>query len=232
MNVEAAVRALRAQADPSRKPGMARVAIRVDRALGVSVPNIRRIARLAGTDHRLAVALWSTEIHEARILATFVEDPGAISWAQMDRWARQIESWDVGDAAAGLFAATPLRDRAIAEWSGRTEPFVRRCAFAMIARAAVHEKAAPDAMFIAWFPLIEAGATDDRNEVKKAVSWALRQIGKRNAALHADALAHAEHLLDVALASGSKSERWIARDVLRELRHADRGSPARPLKTR
>jgi 3-methyladenine DNA glycosylase AlkD len=197
---------------------MARVGIRVDRALGVSVANIRRIAKLAGTDHRLALALWSTEIHEARILATLIENPATIRWMQMDRWAQQIDSWDLGDAAADLFAAASLRDRAIAEWASRTEPFVKRCAFAMIARVAVHDKRAPDAMFVAWFPLIEAGATDERGEVKKAVSWALRQIGKRNSKLHVGAIAHAEHLLSEALASGSKSERWIARDVLRELR--------------
>jgi 3-methyladenine DNA glycosylase AlkD len=227
MNLQSAVSHLRAAADPSRKPGMARVGIRIDRALGVSVPNIRRIAKLAGTDHLLARALWSTQIHEARVLATLVEDAASIPWAQMGRWAKQVDSWDLGDAAADLFAATPFRDRAITEWSSRTEPFVKRCAFAMIARVAVHEKGAPDAMFIAWFPLIEAGATDERGEVKKAVSWALRQIGKRNGKLHVAAIAHAEHLLNEALASGSKSERWIARDVLRELRHRT-GRPGSP----
>jgi 3-methyladenine DNA glycosylase AlkD len=218
MHVEDAVAMLRSAADPTRKPGMARVGITVNRALGVSVPNIRRIAKLAGTDHLLARALWSTEIHEARILATLVEDPEAISWTQMAAWAGQVDSWDVGDAAAELFAATPFRDRAIQEWSHGRKPFMRRCAFAMIARVALHEKRAPDRMFLAWFPLIEAAATDERNEVKKAVSWALRQIGKRNVSLHTAALSFAERLLQRASTSGSKSERWIARDALRELR--------------
>jgi len=218
MNVDDAVAALRTAADASRKRGMARVGINVDRALGVSVPDIRRIAKRAGTDHRLALSLWSTEIHEARFLATLLEDPAAISWTQMNRWARQIDSWDVGDAAADLFASTPFLDRAVAGWSRRPEPYVKRCAFAMIARVAVRETAEPDERFLAWFPLIERAAEGDPNEVKKAVSWALRQIGKRNAAPHRAAISLAECLLERGVASRSSAQRWIARDVLRELR--------------
>ena len=216
-----ALEALRAVADPSRKPGMARVGIAVDHALGVSVPNIRAIAKRSGTDHHLALALWASGVHEARILATLVADPARITARQMERWVGQIDSWDVGDAAADLFATTHTRDLLIHTWAGRSEPFVKRCAFAMIARAAVSDKDAPDATFVAWFPLIRRASADDRNEVKKGVSWALRQIGKRNAVLYAAAILEAEAMLDQALRTGSRGSRWVARDVLRELRLED-----------
>lgn len=218
MNVEEAVAALRAAADPSRRPGMARVGIDVSRALGVSVPHIRRIARRAGTDDPLAAALWDTAIHEARMLATLVADPAEIPRARVEAWILDVTSWDLGDFSADLFVRTPYRDALIETWATREEPFVKRCAFAMIARQAVSDRTADDAAFIAYLPLIATAAVDDRNDVKKGVSWALRQIGKRDRTLHAAALAHAERILDDALASGSRGARWVARDVLRELR--------------
>ena len=217
MNVDETVAELRAVADPSRLPGMAHVGIRVDHALGVSVPHIRRIAKRAGTDHALALGLWQTGIHEARMLATLVADPAALTDAQMEAWAGDLDSWDVGDFSADLFAATPRRDRKIRAWARREAPYVKRCAFAMIARRAVSDKAASDASFAGLFPLIRRAANDDRNEVKKAVSWALRQIGKRNRALNTAATAEAERLLEEALRTGSRGARWVARDVLREL---------------
>lgn len=218
MNVEEAVAALRAAADPSRRPGMARVGIDVSRALGVSVPHIRRIARRAGTDDPLAAALWDTAIHEARMLATLVADPAEIPRARVEAWILDVTSWDLGDFSADLFVRTRYRDALIETWATREEPFVKRCAFAMIARQAVSDRTADDAAFIAYLPLIATAAVDDRNDVKKGVSWALRQIGKRDRTLHAAALAHAERILDDALASGSRGARWVARDVLRELR--------------
>jgi 3-methyladenine DNA glycosylase AlkD len=218
VTLDEALRALRAAADPARKPGMARVAIRVDRALGVPVPAIRRIARLAGTDHALARRLWATGVHEARFLATLVADPQAITAAEMDAWARDLDSWDVGDAAAGLFAATPFRDERIAAWSVDDAPYVKRAAFATIARRAVADRAATDAELRRYLPTIRRGARDARNEVRKGVSWALRQIGKRNAALHAAAIAEAERILADAERTGSRGARWVARDALRELR--------------
>jgi 3-methyladenine DNA glycosylase AlkD len=228
MNLDEALAALHEAADPARLPGMARVGIRVDDALGVSIPSIRAIAKQAGRDQRLAQALWRTRIHEARILATHVADPDAISDRVTERWVRDLDSWDLGDAAADLFAATPARDTKIRAWAQRDEPFVKRCAFAMIARMAVSDRAATDEAFLAWFPLIERGAQDDRNEVKKAVSWALRQIGKRDPVLRRAAITEAERILDAALASGSRGARWVARDVLRELRRADHvARPAR-----
>ena len=217
MNAAEVVAELRSVADPSRLPGMARVGINVDRALGVSVPHVRRIAKRAGTDPRLAKDLWETEIHEARMVAGLVADPETLSLATMRVWAGDIDSWDLGDLLADTFAASPHAERLIEQWSRAKHGFTKRCAFAMIARLAVHARDRPDDDFLAWFPPIRAGATDERNEVKKAVSWALRQIGKRDPVLYRATIAEAERMLREAAATGSRSARWIARDVLREL---------------
>jgi 3-methyladenine DNA glycosylase AlkD len=194
---------------------MARVGINVERALGVSVPNIRRIAGGCGVDHALALELWETELHEARILAVLVADPAAMTPSERDRWVAGLDSWDVCDFAADLFGQMPQAERTIKAWARRPEPYVKRCAFSMIARAAVREKTWGDARFERFFPLIRQASTDERNEVRKAVNWALRQIGKRNRALHARAIDEAEEILAI----GTRSARWIARDALRELRH-------------
>ena len=223
MTLDEALDALRQAADPARKAGMSTVGIAVDRALGVSVPKLRTIAKRAGTDHALATDLWATGIHEARFLATLVADPAAITRRTMDRWAADIDSWDVGDAAADLFASTPHRDAAIRSWARADEPYVKRAAFAMIARRAVSDHDANDAAFTRSFTLIRRAAHDDRNEVKKGVSWALRQIGTRNTALNAAAIAQAERILAEAndgiraRRAGARGARWVARDVLREL---------------
>jgi 3-methyladenine DNA glycosylase AlkD len=214
MDVDEAVEELRRRADPARKPFMGRVGIDVTHALGVSVPNVRAIAKRAGTDHRLAQALWRTGIHEARMLATLVADPGALTEAQLERWVRDLSSWDVCDAAADLFIASDVGRGKIRAWSGRPEGYVKRCAFSMIARRAVSAKTAPDREFLGYLVMIRRGSTDPRNEVKKGVSWALRQIGKRNRSLHAAAIEEAELLLELA----SPPARWVARDALRELR--------------
>ena len=217
MEVDEAIEELRRLADPARKPGMARVGIDVTHALGVSVPNIRAIAKRAGTDHRLARALWRTGIHEARMLATLVADPDALTEAQLDRWARDLSSWDLCDSAADLFIASDLGRRRIRSWARRPEGYVKRCAFSMVARRAVSATTAPDREFLGYLPVIRRGSIDPRNEVKKGVSWALRQIGKRNRALHAAAIGEAERLLEL----GSAPARWVARDALRELRSTD-----------
>lgn len=213
MDVQAVIGQLRERADPSRKPGMARVGIDVSRALGVSMPNIRAIAKACGVDHTLALGLWKTGIHEARILATLVADPEALTEVQRERWALDITSWDLCDSAADLFGRAPSQADVIRAWARRPEAFVKRCAFSMIARRSVWAKQAPDREFLGYLPLIRRAATDDRNEVKKGVSWALRQIGKRNRALHAAAVEEAERILELE----ARSARWIARDVLREL---------------
>jgi 3-methyladenine DNA glycosylase AlkD len=214
MTIEEVVAALQAASDPSRLPGMARVGISTDDSLGVSVPEIRRIARLAGPDHALAQQLWATGIHEARMVAALVADPAAFDTRAMTAWAGELDSWDVTDMLADTFAASPLADRMIRTWSHARHGFTKRCAFAMIARLAVSRKDAPDDLFAGFLPLIRAAATDERNEVKKAVNWALRQIGKRDRALRRAALDEAEALL----ALGDRTARWIARDAIRELR--------------
>lgn len=213
-----AVGALRAAADASRRPGMARVGIRVEHALGVRVPSIRAIAKRAGMDHDLAIALWSTRIHEARILATLVADPARMTDELMDAWVVDIDSWDVGDFAADLFTRARGRERAIRAWARREEPFVKRCAFAMIARRTVRDRTGSDAAFTRYFATTRSGARDARNEVKKGVSWALRQIGKRDATLYRATLNEASAMLEESERTGSRPMRWVARDVLRELR--------------
>ena len=213
MSASTVIAQLRAKADPARMPGMARVGIDVSHALGVGVPDIRAVAKRCGTDHALARALWHTGIHEARILATLVADPEATSEEDMESWAADLSSWDVCDFAADLFCRTTAGIAKVRPWTRRSEGYVKRCAFSMIARRAVRAKNAPDREFLGYLPVIRRGATDPRNEVKKGVSWALRQIGKRNRALHAAAVEEAERILELE----APSARWIARDVLREL---------------
>jgi 3-methyladenine DNA glycosylase AlkD len=213
MDVHAAMAELRDRADPSRKPGMARVGIDVSHSLGVSMPNLRAVAKTCGVEHTLALELWETGIHEARILATLVADPETLTDVQRERWVLDITSWDLCDSAADLFGRTPAHADAIKSWARRPEPFVKRCAFSMMARRAVWAKQAPDREFIGYLPLIRRASADPRNEVKKGVSWALRQIGKRNRSLHAAAVDEAERISLL----GTPPARWIARDVLREL---------------
>jgi 3-methyladenine DNA glycosylase AlkD len=213
MSAATMIARLRAEADPARIPGMARVGIDVSHALGVAVPRIRAVAKSCGTDHDLARDLWRSGILEARILATLVADPEATSDVDMESWVADLSSWDVCDFAADLFGRTTAGVAKIPAWTRRPEGYVKRCAFSMMARRAVSAKDAPDREFLGYFPLIRSGATDSRNEVKKGVSWALRQIGKRNRALHAAAVEEAERILGLA----TPPARWIARDALREL---------------
>jgi 3-methyladenine DNA glycosylase AlkD len=196
---------------------MARVGIDVRRALGVSVPDIRAVAKRSGTDHRLALELWDSGIHEARILATLVADPPAFTAREIESWGRDLASWDVCDFAADAFGRWSGHARLIRSWARRPEGYVKRCAFSTIARRAVWAKDAPDREFLGYLTMIRRAATDERNEVKKGVSWALRQIGKRNAALHAAAVDEARTMLEI----DARPARWIARDALRELERAD-----------
>ena len=206
---------LEAHANPANVAGMARYGIATGHALGVPIPVLRAMAKRAGKDHRLAGELWASGIHEARILATMVEDPARVSPAQMDRWARGFDSWDVCDQACqNLFRYTPFACDQAARWAGAKPEFVRRAGFALMAGLAAGRNQLPDAEFDAFLKLIAQAATDDRNMVKKAVNWALRQIGKRNPRLMKMAIATAERIdrLD------SRAARWIAKDALRELR--------------
>ena len=205
---------LESLADPQAVQGMARYGINPDRAFGVSIPNLRKIARNAGKDHELAGELWSSGIHEARILASMVEDPGKVTEELMDRWAADFNSWDLCDQCCNnLFRKTPFAHSKALEWSSREEEYVKRAGFALMASLAVHDKDAGDDEFLKFLPVIETASTDQRNYVKKAVNWALRQIGKRNRGLNGPAVALADKLKH----SDSKAARWIGSDAFREL---------------
>ena len=206
---------LQAHADPANRAGMARYGIAAEKAYGVKVPVLRKIAKAHRRQHELALALWETGIHEARLLATMIADPQQITEAQIDAWVEDFNSWDIVDQfCTNLLRHTPYAYPKVFAWCAREEEFVRRAAFSQIAVLAVHDKKAPDAQMEQFFPLIVAAATDERNFVKKSVNWALRQIGKRNPALNAKAITVAEQILELDAASA----RWIAGDALRELR--------------
>jgi len=218
---------LAAKASEESRAGMARYGINVASAFGVSVYELRRMAKVLGTDHELALALWDTGNHEARTLASMVDDPAAVTEAQMERWAAAFDSWDVCDqVTSNLFDKTPFAYDKVREWSAAKDEWVKRAAFATAAALAVQDKAAPDERFFAILALVQREAGDGRNFVKKAVNWALRNIGKRNLVLHAAAIDTAESILAAAEAlaaadrrdPAARSARWVARDALRELR--------------
>jgi len=206
---------LRSQANPANVAGMARYGINTNGTLGVPVTVLRGLAREIGKDHDLALQLWASGIHEARILATLVDELARVTPGQMNRWARDFDSWDVCDQACqNLFRYSPNAFAKAAEWSHARGEFVRRAGFSLMAGLAVKAKTAPDAAFEAFLPLIAGAAGDSRNMVKKAANWALRGIGKRNPRLRKLAIAAAEEIH----AQGTPSARWIASDALRELR--------------
>ena len=194
---------------------MARFGIVGKNRLGLSVPAMRAIARTLGRDHTLALALWETGIPDARIVASMVADPKLLTSRQMDSWVKGFASWDVCDQTClNAFSKSPLAWRKVAVWAQRKDEFVRRAAFALLATLAVHDKQAPDQDFITALALVEDSSGDDRNFVKKAVNWALRNIGKRNPALRSAAIESALRIQQ----QGGRSGRWIAADALRELR--------------
>lgn len=205
---------LKAKARPDQLGGMARYGITVERRLGVSVPELRKLAREIGRDHRLALGLWRTGVADARILASMVDDPAKLTEAQMEEWVKAFDSWDVCDQVCdNLFEKAPFVWKKITDWSAREEEFVKRACFALIACLAWHDKKAEDTRFMELFPLIVRGATDERNFVKKGVNWALRNIGKRNPRLNREAIAVAREIQRL----DSKAARWIASDAIREL---------------
>lgn len=193
--------------------GMGRFGIATETALGISNPDLRKIARLVKRDHARALDLWQTGIREARMLAIYTADPAALTIAEARGWADDFASWEIVDTAADLFTETAFWQDLIAGFAADDREFARRTAFAMIAGAAVHQKAEPDETFTGYLPLIEAHSADQRNFVKKAVNWALRNIGKRNRACHGPALMLAEKLA----ASTDKTARWIGKDAAKEL---------------
>lgn len=213
-NVAAILAELKSLGSEVNRAGMARFGINAEHAYGVSMAAMRPLVRRLKRNHALALALWKTGVHEARILAALIDEPAKVTPAQMDRWTANFDSWDLCDQACmKLFARTPFVAEKVEAWAKDEREFVRRAAFALIAGYTVHAKKAPDAEFLAFLPLIERHAPDPRNFVKKAVNWALRQIGKRNLALHAPALALADKLA----ASADRTARWIGKDAVKEL---------------
>jgi 3-methyladenine DNA glycosylase AlkD len=205
---------LHSLASPEAVAGMARFGISTENTLGISMPTLRDLAREIGRDHQLALGLWQTGLHEARILASMVDIPGQVTEEQMESWVKDFDSWDVCDQVCGnLFDRTPLAYRKAVEWSDRFEEFVKRAGFVMMAGLALHDKTATDEAFEVFFPCILEEATDDRNFVKKAVNWALRGIGKRSRPLNERAIETARQIAVI----DSKTARWIAADALREL---------------
>ncbi|HML25700.1 MAG TPA: DNA alkylation repair protein [Methanomethylovorans sp.] len=200
--------------NPSALKGMASFGITPGKAYGVAIPELRRIAKSIGKDHELAASLWAYGYRETQILASMVDDVRYVTEEQMEQWVSEFDYWEICDQCCmNLFEDMPCAYDKAAEWSHSEEEFVKRAGFVLMARLAVSDKKASDERFIAFFPMIKEGALDKRNFVKKAVNWALRQIGKRDLSLNARAIELAEELQQ----TDSISARWVAADAIREL---------------
>lgn len=205
---------MKAHEDETNKAGMARFGIETRHAFGISIAQLKPLVKQYRKQHALALALWATGKHEARLLAALIDDPKQVTEAQMEEWARDFDSWDVVDQCCNkLFDKTPFTYAKALEWSARPETFVKRAGFVLMATLAVHDKKADEAQIAAFLPIIEREAADERNFVKKAVNWALRQIGKRSLSLNEQAIATARRIEQ----QESKAARWVAKDALREL---------------
>ncbi|MFA7227491.1 MAG: DNA alkylation repair protein [Melioribacteraceae bacterium] len=206
---------LRKKYNPKNVKGMARFGINVDKAFGVNVPYMRAMAKKIGKNHELALELWESGYHEARHIASMIEDPELVTKSQMNKWVRDFNSWDICDGTcSNLFRKTPFAIEKIEEWCERKEEFVRRAGFSLLCYVAVHHKKRGDVEFLRFFPLIKKHSTDERNFVKKAVNWSLRTIGKRSKYLNKEAMKLADEIQKI----DSKSARWIANDAIRELK--------------
>jgi 3-methyladenine DNA glycosylase AlkD len=205
---------LKALGDPAFKAGLGKFGINPATALGIKLPVLRHYAKAYRKNHALALDLWETKVHEARLMAVFIADPKQVTEAQMEKWVSDFNSWDICDqACGGLFDKTSFAWDKAREWARREAEYEKRAGYALMAYLAIHDKKARDEQFLSFFPLITSGAGDDRNFVKKAVNWALRQMGKRNLVLHRSVLALAREIK----LQNSRSARWIAADALREL---------------
>ena len=212
---EAVLIELRSLANPDNVRGMARYGINPEGTLGVSMPQLRQLSRKIGKNHSLGIDLWDSKIHEARILAALISKPDMLTESQMETWVTGFDSWDVCDqVCSNLFDRSAFAVKKAFEWSSRDEEFVRRAGFVIMSALAVHNKKLPDEQFIEFLPVIVSFSQDDRNFVKKAVNWALRQIGKRNRTLNQAAIATANQISE----QNSAAARWIASDALRELK--------------
>ena len=214
LNADQIIVQLKSQADPAAVEGMVRYGINPENTLGISIPTLRAMAREIGKDHQLAEELWASGIHEARILASIIDDPHQVTEEQIERWVADFDSWDVCDqVCSNLFDRTTFAYQKAIEWSSGEAEFIKRAGFAMMAALAVHDKRAGDERFEPFFPIIVRQATDERNYVKKAVNWALRNIGKRNRHLNTRTIEIARKIEQI----DSKVARWIANDALKEL---------------
>jgi 3-methyladenine DNA glycosylase AlkD len=208
------LRKLKSMRNPDAVAGMSRYGINPKNNYGVPVHRLREIAKKIGTDHELALQLWTSGIHDAKMLASMIDDPKAVTEKQMDMWASDFDSWDVCDQTCNnLFSKTPFAYSKAEEWSGGKGEFVKRAGYVLMANLAIHDKKADNAEFIRFLNIVDSGAQDERNYVKKAVNWALRQIGKRNLELNKDAIDTANRILKLE----SKYSMWIASDALKEL---------------
>lgn len=214
MNYREIVQRIKSLSDPKAVEGMAKYGITPARAYGVSIPHLRSIARDVGRNHVLAGRLWKADFRETRILASMIEDPKLVTERQMENWVKEFRYWEICDQCCmNLFEKMPIAYKKCIEWSSRKEEFIKRAGFVLMARLAVSDKQADDRHFDQFFPLIEQESVDERNMVKKAVNWALRQIGKRNRELNRKAVDSARRIQKLK----SKSARWIAADAIREL---------------
>jgi len=213
LSFEQMMERLQTMADPGAVAGQARFGITAGAPLGISMPALRQLAR-GQHDHALAASLWQTGFHEARILASLVDELPLVTRVQMERWAQDFDSWDVCDQVCwNLFDRTPFALDLAKEWPLRPQEFVRRAGFTLMAGLALHDKRLDDSQFLPFFSLMVQYATDERNFVKKAVNWALRGVGKRNPALRKQAIQTARQIQQI----DSPTARWIASDALREL---------------
>ena len=214
MRLKEVIARLNKHSNPKDREGMAKFGINPKYALGVRIPVLRRLAKEIGTDHKLARALWNTKVHEARILASMIEDVDKVTEKQMDSWVKEFNSWDLCDQCCmNLFWKTPFAFKKAIEWSKKEQEFVKRAGFALMAVLAWKDKERANKDFIKFLSIIKNQSTDNRNFVKKAVNWALRQIGKRNKYLQKEAIKVAKKIQKL----NSKSAKWIASDALREI---------------
>ncbi|MFC1540628.1 DNA alkylation repair protein [Candidatus Margulisiibacteriota bacterium] len=214
MNYQEILRKIKSQANPRNVLGMARYGINPQNNYGLCMGDIMSLARQIGQDHALAGKLWASGIRDARILASMVDDPAQVTSSQMDKWAKDLNSWDVCDSLCGrLFDRTKYTQQKIVQWSKRKEEYVKRAAFSIIAWLVAHDKKIDDKTFLNYLKLVKKAARDERNYVKKAVNWALRSIGKRNMKLNKAAIKTARDIAKL----DSKAAKWNAKDTLREL---------------
>ena len=215
MRCEEIIYILKSNSNPQNTENMSRYGINTSKAFGIPIPFLRDLAKDIGKNHSLALELWKSGYHEARILAAFVDEIGKVTDKQMNTWVNDFDSWDMCDqCCGGLFDKTKFAYKKAVEWSKSSMAFVKRAGFVMMASLAVHDKKASNSEFVKFLPIIVKYSNDERNFVKKAVNWALRQIGKRNLFLNQKAIKIAEEILK----NDSKAAKWIANDALRELK--------------